>query len=554
METTQTARTRKKKKSNFIVQGGILAIAGIIVRMIGLLRRIPLTNIIGDAGNGYYSVAYEIYSIVLIISSYSLPLAVSKLVSARVSKGQFKSADRMLKGALLFACVSGGAACFLVLGFADALAGDLMLEPMSTLALQVLAPTLLIVAIMGVYRGYFQGLGTMMPTAFSQILEQIILVVVSLSAASVMYQYGEKVAALLQNDQYAPAYGAAGGTLGCGVGALFALLFLLFVYKAHRRGFKKQIKRDTTRNIESYQYTFKILLLTIVPVVLSTAVYNISGILDQYIYAHVMVAKGMEDVKTTIWGVYTGKYKVLINVPIALANAMCASVVPTLTAAMARENYRQVKDKISMVIRVTMIITIPCAVGLAVLGRPVVDIMFDGETELAAKLLHVGTISVVFYSLSTLTNGILQGINRMKIPVRNALISLVIHLAALYVMMQYMDLGIYAVVYANIIFALLMCFLNGAAIRKYMKYKQEWFKTFLIPGIASAVMGLIIFLLHKALVTLIGNLFSTIVAVLIGAVIYFILLVVLKGVTQSELSELPGGKVFVRIAKFIRIM
>ena len=549
METKQ-----KKKKSNFIVQGGILAIAGILVRMIGLIKRIPLTKIIGDAGNGYYSVAYEIYSIILIISSYSLPLAVSKLVSARVSKGQFKSADRMLKGSLLFACIVGGGACFLVLGFANVLAGDWMLEPMSTLALQVLAPTLLIVAIMGVYRGYFQGLGTMMPTAFSQILEQIVLVIVSLTAASIMYGYGEKIAALLQNDQYAPAYGAAGGTLGCGVGALAALLFLLFVYQAHRRGFKKQLKKDTSRNLESYQYTFKILILTIVPVVLSTTVYHISGILEQYIYAHVMVSKGLEDAKTAIWGIYTGKYKVLINVPIALANAMSASVVPTLTAAMAREDYRRAKEKIAMVIRVTMIVTIPCAVGLAVLGNPILDMLFSGDTKLAAQLLQVGTISVVFFALSTLTNGILQGINRMKIPVRNALIALACHLVSLYVMMQYMDLGIYAVVYANIIFALVMCLLNAAALRKYMKYSQEWFKTFLMPTVASAIMGVIIFLLYKAFVSLLGNVAATLISVVIGAVVYFILLIVLKGISEHELAEIPGGRLLVKVAKLIRIM
>ncbi len=545
---------QKKQSSNFIVQGGILAAAGVLVRIIGLLRRIPLTNIIGDDGNGYYAVAYEIYSIILIISSYSLPLAVSKLVSARVSKRQFKSAHRMFKGAMLFALAVGGTSCLLVLIFADFLAGRVMLEPMSALALQVLAPTLLIVAVMGVYRGYFQGLRTMMPTAFSQILEQIVLVVVSLSAAEIMYRYGKKAAALLQNPQYAPAYGAAGGTLGCGVGAFVALLFLLFVYQAHKHGFGRQIRKDAARNVESYGYTFQILIWTIVPVVLSTAVYNVSGILDQYIYAHVMVGKNMEDVKTMIWGVYTGKYKVLTNVPIALANAMSASVVPTLTAALARENYRQAREKTSMVIRVTMMITIPCAVGLSVLAYPIVSMLFSGEMELAAALLHVGAVSVVFYSLSTLTNGILQGINRMKIPVRNSIISLMLHLAALYAMMQYLDLGIYAVVYANILFAVIMCVLNGLAIRKHMHFKQEIWKTFVIPATASAVMGLLIFLLYKAFLPLLGNGAATVIGIIAGALVYFILLLLLKGITEQELAGIPGGTLFVKIAKFMRIL
>ena len=160
------ARPAKNRKSNFIVQGGLLGIAGIITRIIGMIYRIPVTNIIGDKGNGYYASAYYIYNIMLLISSYSLPLAISKVVSARLSKRQYRNANRVFRGGLLFAAITGGLAGLIVLFGAEALA-NVLSEPLSAIALRIFAPTLLIVAVMGVFRGYFQGMGNMVPTAVS---------------------------------------------------------------------------------------------------------------------------------------------------------------------------------------------------------------------------------------------------------------------------------------------------------------------------------------------------------------------------------------------------
>ncbi|OYP28849.1 hypothetical protein CG709_06935 [Lachnotalea glycerini] len=188
---------RRNSESNFIIQGSILAVTSVICRLIGILYRIPLTNIIGDEGNGYYSCAFEVYSIMLLLSSYSLPIAVSKLVSARVAKGQRKNADRIYKGSLIFAGIAGVTVSLVTYFGADFLSGTLMSQPMSAFALKILAPTLVLSAIMGVIRGYFQGLGTMIPTVFSQIIEQIMNAVVSVVAAYYLYSYGKKLDALL---------------------------------------------------------------------------------------------------------------------------------------------------------------------------------------------------------------------------------------------------------------------------------------------------------------------------------------------------------------------
>ncbi|MBQ7943384.1 MAG: polysaccharide biosynthesis protein [Lachnospiraceae bacterium] len=542
-----------KKKNNLVLQGSILAIAGIIARLIGLLRRIPLTNIIGNVGNAYYSTAYAIYSIMLIISSYSLPLAVSKLVSARISKNQYKNAQKAFHCAMIFAIASGGIAFAVVEIFADWIANEFVMTPMSAMALKVLGPALLIVSVMGVLRGYFQGIGTMMPTAVSQIIEQIFVVIVSISGAMVLFGRGEKVGALLHNENYAPAYGAAGASLGPVVGAIVGLGFLILIYMAYRPKMKYQIRKDVNSKEESYGTLFRIILLTIVPVLLSTTVYNISEFIDIRIYNQVMIEKGFAELKDDYWGVYTGQYKILINVPLALANAMSSSVVPVLTGLLVRSQLKDIEQKINQAMRFTMMITIPSAVGLAVLARPIITMLFPNEGDLGINLLQIGSISVVFLSMSTLTNGVLQGINKINVPVRNAVIALVLHVAALYLMLQ-MDMGIQGVVYSNILFAVIMCVLNALAIRKELHYHQEWVRTFAIPAISALIMGGVIIGLNKLLSSLVGNILSVVLCITVGVVVYFVSLILLKGLTETDLKSMPGGRTLLTIAKKCKLM
>lgn len=542
------------RRSNFIIQGGILATAGIISRLIGLLYRVPLTNIIGDEGNGLYAAAFQIYSIMLLISSYSLPLAVSKLVSSRVGKGQYKNARKIFRGALLFALISGGAVALIVFFGADFFSGTIMTEPKSAIALRILCPTLLIVALMGVMRGYFQGMGTMMPTAISQIFEQIVNAVMSIVAATYLFSYGTKVATLLRDDSYASAYGAAGGTLGTGAGALMGLIFLALVLLSQNRVLKRQMNKDSSRYAESYGQIFRVLFLTILPVIMSAAIYNISDPLDQSIFNYIMTKNGMGDIQTAYWGMFSGKYRVLTNVPIALASAISASMMPTLTQCIEDGEYRAAKHKVGTATRFTMILAIPCAVGLSVLGEPILSMLFTGEISIPAKLMQVGSISVVFYSLSTLTNGVLQGIGRMNIPVKNAAIALVLHLASLYVMLEFFDLKLYAVVISCIIFALTMCILNGLSIRKHLRYSQEVKRTFIIPSIAAAVMGAVCWLVHMLFSLFLSIVPATLLSIAIGAILYFVILIGLKGIKESELRNLPCGNAIVALARFCRLM
>ncbi|MCD2491029.1 polysaccharide biosynthesis protein [Lacrimispora sp. NSJ-141] len=546
---------RKKKNNNFLVQGTILAGAGILVRIIGLVYRIPMQNKIGSAAMGMYSSAFYIYNIMLLLSSYSLPLAVSKMVSTRVALGQHKNAYRIFQSSLLFSLVSGGAACLLTFFGADFFAAKLLNEPGAAYAIKVLAPTIFVMAFLGTLRGYFQGLGTMIPTAVSQVFEQIINAVVSVLAAFLLFDMGAKMDIAKGKDFYADAYGAAGGTIGTAVGALAALFFCFVVFRMYKQVLNKQMRRDNTVMLESYGNIARVLIATIIPVIISGTVYNISNLIDNSIYGFYMKSTGGTAHYMANWGVYSGQYYLLINVPIAISNALSSSMLPSLTRTVTEGKKGEVLRKINVTIRFSMIVAIPAAVGLTVLSSPIVNMLFKQDTQLGGDLLFLGSLAVIFFSLSTVSNGILQGINKMKVPVRNALISLILHVGVLIALLYGLKTGIYGVVIANMLFGLSMCILNGISIANFLGYRQEVKKTFVLPFLASVIMGGASYLVYY-LVNMVTkrNSIACLLAVIVAVVVYFVMLIVFRCVSESELRSMPMGGKLASAAKKLHLM
>lgn len=557
MENRQSRRkTKGKRESNFVVQGSILAVAGIIVRLIGILYRVPMTNIIGDEGMGYYSTAFNVYNIMLILSSYSLPLAVSKMVSARMAKGQYRNAVRVLKAALVYATVVGGIACFITWNFADFFATTAFNTPFCVYALKTLAPTIWIMAYLGVLRGFFQGHGTMIPTAISQIFEQVINAVISVVAAGVLFKIGLDSNRVYNTTGYPQAFGAAGGTIGTGAGALAALLFMLLLFSIYWPVVKRRKRRDRSRRTDSYGDISVTFLFTVVPVIISSAVYNINAVVDNSIMAYGMEALGRGKEFLSLWGIYNNKYMLLVHVPLAMANSLSSSLIPSLSGAVARKEKGAVIAKTSLAIRFAMLIAIPSAVGLTVLSAPINNLLFkSGDNTEAIRMLITGSAAVIFLSMSTVTNAILQGINHMNVPVRNAFISLILHIGVLYLMLMVFKMGIYSMVFANIAFAVFMCILNAIAIRRYLNYRQEIVKTFLLPAVASAFMGAAAFGVYKGVTLIIkSNLLGTIFAVLAAIAVYGVLLIKLRCVDEEELYSMPGGTKVIRISRKLHLM
>lgn len=535
---------KSSSKTNFLAQGTILVIASFVAKAIGMIYRIPLTHILGDDGNGYYSTANEIYTIILMISSFSLPLAVSRLVAEREYAGEVKNSYRVLICSLRFAAVTGGILSILTFLLGGVITKYVMGVELASYALRVLAPAIFLFALTGVLRGFFQGHGTMVPTAVSQIIEQIINAIVSVAGAYVMLQYGLKLGEKKGDAELGTALAAAGGTFGTVASVGVALLFMIVIYLGYRNGFKRRMKKDKTRRRESDRAIYRAITYTILPIVLSTLVYNISTIIDQGVFNHILAGMGFTQKQyATVWGIYSGKFRVLMNVPLSIASCLAPSVVPALTEAMANNDLREAGLRTRDTIRYTMVFTIPCAVGMAALARPIMMMLYGNNDSLAlaAGIMQSGALLTVLLALSTLTTGILQGLGEMQAPLVHAATAVAIHLGFLVLFVVKFKWNIYGVVYANIIFGLIICLLNARSIRKKLHYRQEIKKTFLVPVIAAGVMGIAAYLVHRVFNLFAGNTISTILAVCVGAVVYGVCLVKLGGILEREIRRLPKG-------------
>lgn len=545
-------KEKNKSGNGFLVQGSILAGAAIIAKVIGMLYRVPLQNILGNQGNGYYSTANEVYAILLMVSCFNMPLAVSRLVSARVHRGEYRNAHRVFLCAVRFAMVLGGAIALVTYVCAGFITKYMMSMELAVYGLRVLAPAIFISAILGTFRGYFQGYGTMVPTAFSQVIEQIVNAIISLVCANIMYSYGESLAASQGNASLAPAWGAAGATFGTVASITVALILVMLIYLSQAKSLRTRMRKDHTGVRESSADIYRELIVTILPVILSTVVYNITNVLDLGVFSNILQRQGYtEEQATTIWGIYSGQFRVLMNVPLALASSLSPSVVPSLTAAMEKRDKADARRKVSSSIRFTMFLTIPCAAGMAALAEPIITMLFTNETgtPLSVGIMQLGSLMIIFYALSTLSTGILQGLGRMRQPLIHCCIALVVHLIALYILLTTFRLNIYSVVIANIIFALIICVMNAVSIARFLNYRQEIYRTFVVPAVVSVIMAAAAYLVYMAAHTFFGNTVSTFIVVLAGVLVYGIGMVSFHGVTQEEIAALPKGTVLIRILR-----
>lgn len=527
----------EKKSDGFIMQAGILAMAGIICRIIGILYRSPLAAIIGDEGNGYYGSAYNIYTIILLISSYSIPAAISKVIAGKLALKEYKNAQRIFYCAFIYVIVVGGCASL----FAFFGAGFLV-EQNAVMVLRVFSPTIFVSGLLGVLRGYFQAHKTMVQTSVSQILEQILNAIISIMAAYLLKQL------VIDRDPSTQAvYGAMGSALGTGAGVLIALAFMTFMYGLHKKEIKERIQKDEHKEVLQYSEIFKIIFSLVTPFILSTFIYNFSTSLDETIYRKIL--KLMKDVDVSqiaIWyGVYSGKAVVISNIPIAIASAMSAAMIPSVSGKYATGDVKGTRSKVHTAILTTMLIAIPSMVGIFVLAEPVVSFLFPGQSNipLAGALLRALSVTVVFYSLSTLTNAVLQGIGKVTTPVYHAAIALVVQTLVLIPCLIFTDWNLYCIAIATIVYSFLMCVLNQRAVRKYLDYKQDMKKIFALPFLASVFMGIVAYFVYKLLFAVLkSNAVSLLVSVAIAAFVYGILILKLGVLNKDDILTMPKGK------------
>lgn len=532
-----------RKKGSFVKQAAILASAGLLTRFLGFVYRVPLTNLIGDAGNGIYAGAYYIYTFLLILSSAGLPAAISKLVSERIALKQYRNAHRVFQVSLLISSSMGLLFAVLMFLVAENLAAIIDM-PNSYYSILVLCPTLFIVAVMSVFRGYFQGMNTMVPTAVSQIIEQIFNAFFSVYLAYVFISM-----AVPEGEKNIPL-AAAGGVMGTGVGAVAGLLVVLFSYSLIRPDIMRRTRRCWQEYEEGRRELAGRVIKTAWPIIAGTAVFSITNLIDMFMVMKILTGNGFsEEQANVLYGQLSGKYVTLSTLPVAISTAIATAALPSIAASVKRRERGQIHRKMNLTMRTSMIISVPAAIGITVLGPEIIHMLFPDASD-GGALLTVGGISVIFLALCQTTTGILQGINHIKVPVMGALLGAITKTVMNYFLIAIPELNILGAVLSTTGCYLVAAVFDVCMLSRITGVRFDFMGCFLKPVIGSAVMGAaavgvyrVIFMLYP------NNTLATLLAILFAMAVYGTVMLLIKGICEEDLQNMPGGGKMVRVLR-----
>ena len=535
----------KKNDNTLVKNASFLMVAALVSKIIGMLYKSPLSSTLGSESYALFQYAQNAYFILLMIASFSIPQAVSKIMAEKIVFERYRDAQKVFHCALIYAVVAGGAvALFCVFGVKLLVPEDMA---GARLALQMLAPTIFLSGILGVFRGYFQAYRNMMPTSISQIVEQIFVATFALLMSSLMI--GRFAGS---SEEVIQKWGAAGATMGTGAGVAAALVFMILVYLLNKKGIKARLRRDRASLNENTADVMKNIVLIIMPIILSAFIYNVNGYINSYMYSGIMGSKGMDPGLLKRMYAEYGYFMTIINIPLTLASTAPTSMIPEVSAHYAENDIPMANSKIDRATWLSMFISIPAAIGLAVLSGPVVRLLFPVTNGVGGWLLVLGAITIILNGNSNISNGVLQGIGKPRLPMIHAAIALVVDIISMAVLLYLTDLGVYSIVISMVIYAVVMCLLNERSMKKYMGYKNPWRNAYLYPLLASVPMALVAGGVYYGLYTLIhSNFISLCVAIVLAVAVYLIAYLKFSKTSEEELRMIPGGSYLVRIVRKI---
>ena len=525
------------KKSSFVKQAAILAAAGIIARFIGFAYRVPLLNLIGDEGMGISSWGFNIYMLLLIISSAGLPAAISKMVSERIAVKRYKDAHRVFKVALIVSSIVGFIATCVLLFIAHMF----FASTDQFYSIIVLVPTIFLAAVMAVFRGYFQGLKNTVPTAVSQIIEQIFNAVFSVFLAYMFLRVSLPLA-------------AAGSNAGTGIGAFFGLLTLLVVYAVLKPNLKCSSQQEVVDLGHKHQSSFGIakeLIMTAMPIIVGVAIFSITNIIDMIMIRDRLGAIGTlsESDIMALYGQLTGKYIPITTMPVTLAAALAAAIIPSIASSRVLNDTEGVKRKINIAMRLTMIMLIPAAVGIGVLSDPILLLLFPSYPE-GGELLRIGAVSIIFLSLSSIVTGMLQGMGKVYVPAIAAFCGALVKIPLNYFLISNPSLMVAGAVISTTICYGIAALINLTVLCKTTKTVPDYMGAFIKPLAAAAVMGIACYALYYGIYFLIpSNAIACLISIAAGTVIYFAVMFFIGGIKREDVVLLPYGD---KLARFLK--
>lgn len=538
------SENKTKTNNSFVRQAAILGATGILARLLGFLYRLPLTDLIGDDGNGIYAVGFSVYAFLLVLSSAGLPSAISKMVAERAALGHFDAAHGVFRVAFRLAATIGVVVSVIVFFLAEQITG-MLLMPQATLALQMLTPTIFIVALMSVIRGYFQGMDTTAPTALSQLVEQIFNAIFSVVLAHAMWNFAMDRGYELAN------FGAAGGALGSTVGAFVGFIFITGLYflrrkdilrKVSRARVSRQIKLGNRYQEEKTSRLVRSILRTSFTIIAGTAVFSIATLIDVWLVPSRLLVAGFDNqTATEFLGQVAGKFNTITNVPAAISSSIAIATIPAIAAARKLGNKQDVQEKLNVAFRVGMLLTIPIAFGLAVLGPQIVALLFPNHPE-GGTLFHWGFLSVIFLAASQISTGVLQALNFGRVPVFSAICGAIVKIVVGFILISMPNINIYGAVIGTTLCFLVSSVINCLFLFKYTNTNPDIRGMLIKPAFASIAMGIGCFGFYHLLYILFRQpTFATIVTIVIGMVLYVVFMLLVGGLNHQDILFLPGG-------------
>ena len=528
----------EQKKQNFLQGTALLAMATVIVKLVGALYKVPLNAIIGEKGFGYFSTAYEIYNILLMISTAGLPVAMSRMISEASSLDHYGQVRQVYATAKRIFLLLGIVGSVLMTVFCRPLA-RFWNQPDAWAAIGFLGPCVLLICIMSAYRGFFQGQSNMIPTAVSQVLEVVTKLIVGMVAA---------VAFLKATADISLAAGGAilGVTASCLVSAVY-------LFRCFRKSYVQLPETGDTP--KSFQATAKELLKIAVPITVSSTILSIITSLSSKIYMGRLLGSGItQDAADTMRGVHV-MTQTIYNMPCAFITPITVSIIPAITAQITLKKFRETRMTEESAIRITGIFAMPCAIGLICLAKPITALLggYTGENlELAGQMMTVLGISVVFNALVLVTTAIMQAHGNVNRPVVNMLIGGIVKLIIVYVLTGNRAIGIVGTPIGTLTSYVVICILNVFSIRSLVPDPPRFLVNLVCPLLASLIMGAAVWLSWWCL-SMLGLSSRVLLAglpVAVGIVVYALSAIILKVITREDCLLLPKGE---KIAKILKL-
>lgn len=574
------------KTRSFMGNVAIILFAQIMVKLLGLAYRMVITNIdgFGDAGNGFYNAGFQVYTVLLAISSVGIPNAIAKMVSERAALNDYRAAHKVFKIALkLFSIIGLIATAILYIG-ADFIAIHIMNMDGAQYVMRALAPSLFFVCVSSVIRGYFQGLNDMRATSLSQMLEQvfkcgltIVFVVITVGVMPSVMAWLTNAAMLYGGNlsQTPPEIMAAWANVASSVATMLSLLYLIYFYMRNRKSINEKIaKSEPTGEATSAKKLVKMILMLSIPMSLASIITAINRVVDLATITRgieLAFSNGIPEISTlkaianptaadlnyaavTMSGMLA-KSDTLFNMPLALNIAFATVLVPSIAGALAKGDTREASEKTSYSFLISILLILPCAIGYMALSKPIYGIIYPAAPD-GADLLSIMSVALIFSALTQTITGALQGIGKVMVPAVAILIGCVFKVALNLILIPIPEINIYGAAISSIVCQVVAFLVNYIVLIKHIPIKITLSKYIIKPLFAGIIMALTAFGIYRLMMAIldvgyISNLIATLIAIAVAAIVYLAAILCLKVMDKNDVLLLPAGaKIYGLLKKF----